>query len=787
MLRNYLAIALRTLRKQPGYTLINVGGLGLGLACCFLIVLFIQHELSYDAFHEKGDRIVRLTRGFETVDQRTANSASGYAPILQATFPEVEHAVRFEHHRSPYLRVGQQETRRVKGMALADTAFFQVFGFDLLRGNPATVLDGKYNVVLSETTARSLFGEADPMGQTITYNDRFDLTVTGIMADVPDNSHLQFNYVGSFLLMPEFMGENALADFTNYNYYTYLLLRPGTDVEALEAKITQRMREQFGEESTYVAGLQPLDDIHFNTTLLYDTGTSRDIRYLYVFGAIGLFILLIACVNFMNLATARATQRAKEVGVRKTLGSTRPQLIGQFLGESVVLSVLAIALGLGLATALMPVFNEAIGVTTTFDLARVGTLTLLVGIGLVAGLLAGSYPAFYLSAFHPARVLKGDVHRGRGAPLLRKGLIVFQFAISAFMIVATLTVYNQLRHMQSQDLGFDKERVVFLSPAPPIRDSYETFRQELLARPRVTNVARGYLPGRVGTNRGYNWPGQGGDEQGDSFWTLIAEPGYLETLDIDLVAGRDFSWSMPTDTHDTYILNEAAVEQLGWTNAVGKPFRAWDRPMGTVIGVVDDFHFQSLHQQVQPVVINYKPNWLGTVVVRLAPGDVSEALDAVRATWRTFAAGYAFDYTFLDEDYDRLYRSEERLAKLFGVFAGLAILIACLGLFGLAAYMAQQRTKEIGVRKVLGASVTQIVALLSKDFAVLVLIGLVVATPLAYVVMQRWLSDFAYHTALGPETFLLAGVLALLIAFLTVSYQAWRAATVDPVQSLRYG
>lgn len=786
MLQNYLRIALRNLQKRAGYTLINVGGLGLGLACCFLIVLFIQHELSFDRFHEKSDRIYRLTYTTETSERHAANSAAGYAPLLTANLPEIEHAVRLENFRAPYLRTANGETRRMPGMALVDPAFFEVFDFELVRGDPATVLADKYAVVLSETTAEALFGNADPIGQALSYDDRFDLTVTGIMADMPENVSFSFDYAGSFHLVTEFQGPNELEGFTNYNYNTYLLLAAGTNPRALETKIQDLVRSRRGDESTYIPVLQPLTDIHLNTSLAFDLGTSRSPRYLYVFGAIAAFILLIACVNFMNLATARAAQRAKEVGVRKTLGAYKGQLIGQFLGESVILSVFAIVIGVVLAVVLIPVFNEAMASSITLNLGKLGTFALLIAIGLLAGLLAGSYPAFYLSAFNPSRVLKGDTGRGKGAPMLRKGLIVFQFAISVFMIVATLTVYNQLGHMRTQELGFDQERVISFIPAPPVRENYEAFKQQLLADPQVMNVAQGSLPGRVGTNRGYNWPGQGENEEGSSFWTLIADPNYVETVRLELLAGRDFSEDVPTDTQDTYVINEAAAQVIGYENPVGQPFRAWDRPMGTIIGVVKDFHFQSLHQDILPVIINYKPQWLGTVVVRLAPGDLPAALDAVRSQWQTFAPGYVFDYRFLDEDFDRLYRDEDRLGRLFGFFASIAIFIACLGLFALAAYMAQERTKEIGVRKVLGATVPQLIGLLSKDFAKLVVVGLVVATPMAYYVMDEWLQGFAYRISMGVGVFLLAGVAAVLIAFLTVSYQAYRAASLDPVKSLRY-
>ncbi len=788
MLKNYLRIALRTLRKRPGYTLINVGGLGLGLAFCFLIVLFIQHERSFDRFHERGDRIVRLTY-MQDEGEQYANSAAGFAPLITASFPEVERAVRIENFRSPFLRLPDGTVRKVESLALADSGFFETFTFPLLRGDPATALDEKYSLVLTESTAASLFGRTDPVGQTVQY-DAFTLTVTGVMADVPDNSHFTFNALAPFRLVEEFQGADALTDFTNYNYHTYLLLRPGTDAAALSEKITAESRARFGDDAgTYSAVLQPLSDIYFNTGLTYDDGPHRSVRYLWTFGAIGLLILLIACVNFTNLATARAGQRAKEVGVRKAIGARRGQLVGQFLSESVLLSVLAIGVGGALAALALPFFNDAIGGAARLDMRQATTVLGLVALGLGAGLVAGSYPAFYLAAFRPARVLKGEVDRGQGAAIFRKGLIVFQFAISAFLIVATLTVYNQLRFMQGQDLGFQQEQVLFVSPPRPVWERYDAFAAELAADPRILAVAEsGALPGRTGTNRDYNWPGQAGeDERGESFWTIPAGPGYLDVLGIKLVAGRFFSDAIATDTLDTYVLNETAVRKLGLTpeEAVGAPFRAWDRPMGQIIGVTEDFHFQSLHQEVQPLVLNYIP-WFGIVAVRTAPGGHAAALDHLRATWERFAPGYAFDYKFLDEDFDRLYRDEERLGQLFAFFAGVAIFIACLGLFGLAAYTAERRRKEIGVRKVLGASVPQIVRLLAGEFARLVVVGFVLAVPVAYVVMSGWLSDFAYRIGLGPGVFLLAGGIALMIALAAVSGQAFRAATSDPVKALRH-
>jgi putative ABC transport system permease protein len=788
MLKNYVLIALRTLRSRPGYTLVNVGGLGLGLACAFLIVLFIQHERSFDRFHTQSDRIARVLLSWEGGPK--ASTPAGLAPDLATAFPEIEAAVRVDLNRRPYLRIGG-ESRRVSGYALADPSFFEVFDFELLRGDPATALEDPHSLVLTESAADVLFGEADPLGETVTYDDGTDLTVTGVVADPPPTSTLDFEYLGSFEIYREWWGGEGLSDYTNHNFLTYFLLQPGTDLEALEAKFAAWGRERFpswfaDEPADYEpVELQPLQAIHLTPSITFESLPTRDPSYLWVFGAVAVLIVLIAAVNFTNLATARAAQRAKEVGVRKAIGARQRQLVGQFLGESLLLSVLAIGLALGLVAVLLPAFNDAVGAGVTLGVGGLRTTLLLVGLGLATGLMAGAYPALYLSAFRPARVLKGEVSRGRGGFWLRRGLIVFQFAASVVLIVGALTVHRQLDYMQTRDLGFEGEQVLFFSQAPGLHEQYVAFRQELLASPQIQNVAWSTPPGRVGTNRGYKWPGQAdGEEDGESLWTIIAGPGYLETMGVELVAGREFV--SLADTHDTYILNQTAVEALGIEDPVGHPFRAWDRPMGEVIGVAKDFHFQSLHSAVEPVVINYKPDWVGTIAVRTAAGGVGEALDHVRATWAAFAPGYAFEYHFLDEDFGRAYEAEAQLVQRFGFFAGIAIFIACLGLFGLAAYTAEQRRKEIGVRKVLGASVPQIMRLLAGEFARLVLVGFVLAAPVAYLAMDRWLGDFAYRVGLGPGVFVLAGGVALLVALAAVSSQAVRAATADPVRALRY-
>ncbi|GAB5517827.1 MAG: ABC transporter permease [Rhodothermales bacterium] len=791
MLHNYLRIALRTLRQQKGYTLINVGGLALGLACTFLIVVHIQHELSYDTFHAQSEDLYRLirerTNGAET--WRQANTTAGITPeVLDLGLPEIQHIARIDD-RNPYFYT-EGQVHNVHGVMYVDAAFLDMFSFELQRGTPTTVLRDPFSIIVTKSEASKLFGTADPMGKVISYNNRFDLTVTGVMADPPVNSHLEFKYIVPFELITQIMGQDELTSHDNGNYFTYVQLAPSSDPGAVQQKLDAWGAERFGAQGTstkYI--LQPLEEIHLTTDLQWDMGGHVDPQYLLMLGLIGVFILFIACVNFMNLATARAAKRAKEVGVRKSLGAGRKQLIGQFLGESMLLSLVAIVMAMGLVVVALPFFNEVINGTAAFEASNWGLVLILVTVGLSAGLIAGSYPAFYLSAFHPSAVLKGKATQGRSAVRFRKVLIVTQFGISIVLIMCTMTVFNQLDYLREQSLGFDKEQVVFLPITSPIRDSYDVLRNTLEQSPRIQSVSMaGGLPGRVNTNRGYNWPGATAEaeENGRSLYTMIADPDLIETLGLELIEGRTFSWDRPADAHDTYILNESAAELLGYDLAVNQPFRAWDREMGQVIGVVKDFHFQSLHQEVQPLVINYKPNWLGTIAIRLAPGDPALAIADVKQAWAEYAPGYPVDYRFLDEDFDRLYRTENELKSLFGFFAGIAIFVACLGLFGLASYSAERRTKEIGVRKVLGASVQSMVVLMTKEFIQLVLIAFVVAAPLAYWLMSDWLNDFAYRVSMGLGTLALTALLALGVAWLTVAYQAFKAAHSDPIHALRY-
>ncbi|MEM0962799.1 MAG: FtsX-like permease family protein [Bacteroidota bacterium] len=785
MLRSTLLIALRRLRFQPTYTAINVGGLGLGLACCFLIVLFIQHERSFDDFHANGDRIYRLATDTGSGGELTARTPAGLGPLLDDRNEAIEQTVRYTNRGSADVRLATGEVQRIGWLSLADPEIVDVFSLSFQRGTPEAALSAPHSLVLTETQAATLFGDADPMGQTLRYGE-IDLTVTGVVDDPPVNTHLDFTALGSFRLMLDIAGPDALEDFNNWNYRTYVLLASGEAPEAVAEETGAFLKERFGEN--FAVGLDPLQSLRLNTEVADYDMVTRDPNVLWLFGAVGALILLIACINFTNLATARALSRAREVGVRKSLGAARGQLIRQFLSESVLLSVFAILVGLVGTTLALPLFNEALGGSVPLHLVHPGTLAVLLGIGLGAGLLAGCYPALYLTRFDPVRVLKGDLTTGGGgASVLRKSLIVAQFAASAFLLVATLTVVDQLRFMRSQDLGFAQEQVVSFSPPGELLEQYDAFEEALASDPDVLSAALSNgLPGSTGMSRAYTWPGATEREMSeDNFVTILGDADYIDTVGLELTAGRGFR-DAEADIDNAYILNETAVREIGLEAPVGHPFRAWDgEESGTIIGVVEDFHYSGLRNLIEPLVLHYKPEWMQTIAVRFPASGVAPGIEHLQETFEQFAPGYALDYRFLDEGFERQYRDEVRLSTLLGFFAGVAVFIACLGVFALTALAAEQRRKELGIRKVLGASVQTLTAMLTRDVVLLVLVAFGIAAPLAWVAMRRWLEGFAYAADLGPGVFLLAGGGVLLLSLLTVSTQALRAASADPVRALR--
>lgn len=801
MLKNYIKIALRNLRKHPGYTFINVSGLAVGLACSLLILIYVRDEVSYDRFWSHPDRIYRVLMDGKISDRElhAPITPAPMAPTIANEFPEIEASARVFTLSGQTLVARDTRQFLEKRFFYADSSFFRVFGYPMLAGDPRTALKEPHTVVLTQSTAKKYFPEGNALGKMLAISDTIDYRVTGIIPDVPSNAHMHFDFLAS---MTDY-GPAQDQEWVSNNFSTYVLLRPGHKPAETDAKFRPLMKKyaepqlrQFmniGWDEFIKAGnrldyeLQPITDIHLKSHLEFETEPNGSMMYVYIFSAIGFFILLIACINFMNLATARSAGRAREVGMRKVLGSTRQQIIRQFLAESAVMSLAALLLAVILVLALVPVFNNLSGKTVGFgSLFTPVTLLVLLGLTLAVALLAGSYPAFFLSSFQPVSVLKGKFDSSRKGVVLRSGLVVFQFAISITLIVSTLVVYNQLNYVRHKSLGFDKEQVLVVKRAGVLDKQFDAFKSALRGNTGIVNVGGATsLPGGLFGQTAYRPEGARSD-QTYVMSPMFADYDWAETMGLQMAAGRDFSRDFPTDTA-AFVINEAAARVLGWKEPVGKNLeRLGDDTNGKIIGVVRDFNFASLHDEIGPLVIQLSKGALPYVTVRVKPGDVAGTIAFVQKQWETFAPGQPFDYSFLDADFDALYKKDQQLGQIFTVFAVLAIVIACLGLFGLASFTTQQRTKEIGVRKSLGASVPGIVVLLSKEFTKLVAIAFVVAAPIAWFAMHRWLQDFAYRTNIGILTFVAAAIIALLIAWLTVSYQSIKAATINPVQALRY-
>ncbi len=804
MLKNYLTVALRHLRRGRTFTFINVFGLALGLASCLLILLYVQDELSYDRFHENADRIFRVTQA------ETVVTPPPLASALADTYPGVIGYARI----LPTLGDVLLKSTDTEGVEFyenrfywADSTVFDIFTFPLRRGDAQQALMEPNTVVISEAMAQKYFGDADPIGKQliIDIGMTWEFQVSGIMENPPRNAHFRPDFLGSMSTFEQYEILDQ-DDWSHAYYHSYILLDDPTSAASLEATLPTFVAQRSSETDTDYK-LQPITDIHLRSKLRDEQEPSGSLTYVYSFSAIALLILLIACINFTNLATARSAHRAREIGMRKTLGANRMSLVVQFLGESVLLTLIALALALPLAYLLLPVFNDLADKTLTTQTLNLPFLLLfLIGMTVAVGFVAGSYPAFYLARFNPYDTLRGALRPGASGLSVRKALVVGQFAIGIVLIVGTLVIYNQLRYVQTKNLGFEKEQVVVVSArmyghaTAPI--PFESMAQTFATHPEVRAVAvTGNVPGTNPRQASFLLEGMGDlDAMSTTTWNrFTVDYDFIETMGIDVLDGRSFSRDVPADINDAFIINEAALRKaralLGadWM-PVGKKMDRYLRAQsewvlgrpGRIIGVVRDFHYQSLHHQIAPLVLQLNPRTLDHFMVRLQATDLPGVLAHLEDTWNQFLPDRPFEYYFLDVSFDRLYRAEQRTATLLGIFTVLSLIIACLGLFGLAAFTAEQRTKEIGVRKVLGASLFDIVVLLSRGFTVLVVVAFAIAIPLAYLVVNRWLDNFAYRIDLSWPIVLGAGLAALLVALLTVSYQAIRAGMADPVDSLRY-
>ncbi len=800
MFKNYLKIAVRNLFKNRVFSLINVGGLAVGMACFILLFLFIRHETSFDEYHENANRLYRVVR------ENAAPTAFRLAPTLNNDFPEVQ-AVRFRKDRQPALiRVGE-ESFFENGMFWADAEALEIFSFKMLAGNPKTALTQPFSVVLTKTLAEKYFGQEESVGKQVQLRwgeKYYDLLVTGVLEDVPANSHFTFDLLVSFestkTAWPEFFLQDWSATFAQ----TYVLLPENNAPATLEAQFPDFVARHLGEErrenyTDVLARLQPITDIHLSSQLSGEIAPNSDRTYIVLAGVIAFLILVVACINYMNLVTARSLNRAKEIGVRKVSGAGRGQLIKQFLGESLLIAAIATTIALFLVEIFLPIFSRFVQARLTFEYGEdILLLSGIVALTFSVGVLSGGYPAFFLSAFRPAHALKGGSQRTQKS-FFRQALVVTQFAVAIVLISGTIVIRNQMQFVQNQRLGFNKEQILVIPQARKIRDNPELLKNEMLKIPGVRQATvSSHVPSNDLSIRVTAKPEGGLLQNDDEPWrvsTVSADPDFMQTFDIQLLQGRTLDKRIATDSTEAYLVNQALVRELGWEAPLGKimdtefrtgsPSLPFEQRRGHIVGVVEDFHFESMHRRIEPMIFMIKPYWYFYISLKLRPENFDATLAGLENTWAQFFPDVPFEYFFLDENFDRLYQTERAWGQAIGVFSMLSILIACLGLFGLAAFAAEQRIKEIGVRKVLGATTIKITALLSKDFVRLVVIANLLAWPIAWFAMNNWLENFAYRTDVGWWILALAGGAALLIAVFTVGWQAVRAASVNPVESLK--
>ncbi|MDX5418505.1 MAG: ABC transporter permease [Hymenobacteraceae bacterium] len=769
--------------RHKVFSLINISGLALGMTCSILILLWVQDELSFDRFHEKSENLYLVIgdQHYPGADNMVIPAGPGLlAPALEEELPEVVRAIRVSWGERQLMNHGEKSLK-VFGH-YADPGFFQSFTFPLLHGDASQVLQQPRTVVLSDSVALRLFGTIHAVGRLLKLNNNESYTVTGIMRKVPLNSTLQFDFVMPY---SDYEANNTwLKTWTNYGIQTFLELQPGTDIPAFNDKIRNFLRQEGRDMRETYLFVHALRDLHLYSDFRQGKSDSGLIVYVRIFFVVAVFILVIACINFINLATARASKRAREVGVRKAIGASRPKLFWQFMIESVLVAFLALFVALNLTGMFLPAFNNLTGKSVELNLSDPSVLLLLLGVALFTGLISGSYPALFLSSFDPATVLKGTVRLNNRVSFFRKALVVFQFALSALLIVCTLVVYLQLHYIRTKDIGLQRDNVVYVQLEGNLINRYETVRQELLRQSGIRAVsAANQVPLMISSNTGgVDWPGK---EKGNEalFDMMSVDYEMLETMGIELKSGRMFSRDIRTDTLN-YIVNEEAVRLMQLQNPLGQKIKLSGRE-GRIIGVVKDFQGRPMHMEIMPLIIRLDPAEANLLFVRLEKGKTTEALAAVETVVQKHNSAFPFNYRFLDSDFENLYRSEQIIGELTNYFAGIAIFISCLGLFGLALFTAEHRRKEIGIRKVLGASVASIVFMLSKDFLKLVLIANLIALPLGWYLMNSWLSEYAYRTELSWWIFAVAFLSTLLIAMLTLSYHALKTALNNPVDAIR--
>ena len=806
MIYNYLKIAVRNLLKYKFISFINLFGLTIGLTCCLLILAYILNELSFDKYNKNSDNIYRVTRLFRNAETKATTLNLGtiappFGPLLANDFKEIKKITRLLDNSPVPLRY-EEKMFNEQNVFFADENLFDFFDVDVLKGNPAKALNDPYSVMLTDEIAIKYFGNEDPMNKVIRMNNQFNLKVTGIYKPFPSNAHLHPAIMISFNTLKDtavYGEENLRTNWGNNSFFTYILVPDSFDPIKMESQfpafLDRHIREgdgKFKPSDWTTLGLQKLTDIHLYSHMDYEAEENGDIKRVYIFSAIALFILLIACINYMNLSTARSALRAKEIGIRKTVGAQRKEIIAQFLSESVMISWVAMILAFIITWLVLPWLNKLSGQSLSIDiLLSWQVIAAMCLIPFVVGIVSGIYPSLFMSSFQPVKVLKGLFKAGGANISFRKVLVTVQFTISIILIVSTAVVFKQLKYMQDKSLGFEREHIVTLPYNGALNENFESFRNDLISNSTIKNVTRssriptGRLLDAMGTkiNRGDSLVPANADIK-----FVAADQEFLSTYGVKMVMGRDFSKDYSTDT-SAFLINEAAVQALGLKSnedAIGKDITYGSRK-GKLLGVINDFHFESMHQKIVPLILLVPRSAFayGRISVKIAGNNLPAAINKIETTWKKFLPETPYEYTFLDENFKRLYESEQKQKTIFTIFAFIAIFIACLGLFGLSAFAITQRIKEIGIRKVLGANVSTIVTLLSKDFLKLVIIAAVIAFPVAWWAMHTWLQDFAYRIDIPWWIFLLAGIIAALVALITISFQAIKAAVANPVKNLR--
>lgn len=779
MYKNYFKVALRNLKKNKLYSFINVIGLALGMACCILILLWVQDELSYDRFHENADRLFRVVdhEVFTNGDFLIFTSnPPALALTLKDDYPEIVNTARYTGRGG---RVIKHEDRVFKEDAFAcvDPSLFEMFTFPFISGNAETALSDPYGMVITEEMASKYFGTEEPMGKTIRVDNRLDFHITGVIRNIPSNSHLRFSFVIPFQTIQEFGRPNE--GWGSFFCRTYVLLDKNADSADVNEKISEIIKQHYDDIFATIS-LQSIQDIHLHSSTFGGTG---DFRIVILFSIIAGFVLLTACINFMNLATARSGNRSLEIGLRKVVGAGRKDIIGQFYGETMLLSFIALLIAIILVHIFLPSFNALSGKQLSIHFAQNLTIFLiLIGTAIITGLISGSYPALFLSSFQPVKVLSGTLKAGTKSSVFRKILVTVQFVFTISLIIGTIVMSRQLNFIRNHKLGYNKEHVVCLRLQGDVYRRIDLLKNEFMKDPGVLNsTAVSNLPTAVGSSVALNdWEGRNSD---DSFliYLLSVDHDYLNTLQMGMAEGRFFSRKFPADTADGVIVNETAVRIMGMESPVGKRVQ-----FGRVVGVLKDFHFRSLHRKIDPLMIYSSPRQYRYLMIRIKLGEVSNTIQNIENAWRGLVPEFPFEFQFLDVHFDRIYRSDQRVEKIINTFTFLTLSIACLGLFGLATFTAEQRTKEIGIRKVLGASISRIIVLLAKEFTKWVIVANIVAWPLGYFVMNKLLQGYAYRIKIGWWMFVFSGGMALLISLITVSFQAFKAARANPVEALKY-